>query len=104
MTPPARLGRLRHRVLAGGLHVAAARSPRARFLGLAWLDPIPEDWGLELPRGRSVHTFWMRFALDLVWLDAHGGVVRVDEAVPPRRSRSCRGARSVLEARSGHGA
>ena len=101
MTPPARLRRLSHRVLRGDLHVATARTPRARFLGLAWLDPIPEDWALELPRCRSVHTFWMRFPLDLVWLDADGGVVRVDEDVPPRRSRACRDARSVLETRSG---
>src|SRR3954463_2862948 len=104
MTPPARLGRLRHRVLAGGLHVAVATSPRARFLGLAWLDPIAVDWALELPRCRSVHTFWMRFALDLVWLGADGHVLRVDANVPARRLRACRAAASVVEARSGHGA
>ena len=45
----------------------------------------------------------MRFALDLVWLDAGGGVVRVDEAVPPRRVRACRQAASVLETRAGEG-
>ena len=104
MTPPARLRRLRHRVLPGGLHVATARSPRARVLGLAWLDPIPEDWALELPRCRSVHTFWMRFELDLVWLDGDGRVVRIDAAVPRRRTRSCRHAAAVVETRSGHGA
>ncbi len=101
MTPPARLRRLRHRVLPGGLHVATARSPRARFLGLAWLDPIPEDWALHLPRCRSVHTFGMRFPLDLIWLDARGAVVRVDESVPPRRFRTCLRARAVIETRGG---
>src|SRR3954447_21376247 len=104
MTPPRRLTRLRHRALPGGLWVAEATTPRARFLGLAWLDPIPADWALELPRCTSVHTFWMRFDLDLVWLGADGGVVRVDEAVPRRRARGCRGAASVVETRSGHGA
>src|SRR5215210_277226 len=104
MTPPARLRRLRQRVLPGGLHVAAATTPRARFLGLAWLDPIPVDWALELPRCRSVHTFWMRFPLDLVWLGPDGRVVRVDVDVARRRARSCRAAASVLETRSGHGA
>jgi uncharacterized protein len=56
---------------------------------------------LLVPRCRSVHTFGMRFALDLVWLDACGAVVRVDRGVRPCRVRSCRAARSVLELRSG---
>ena len=53
---------------------------------------------LLLPRCRSVHTFGMRFPLDLIWLDRDGRVLRVDEAVPPWRVRSCRGAAAVLEA------
>ena len=101
MTPPRRLDRLPSRPLPGGLLLARATTPRARFLGLAWLDPIPAEWALELPRCRSVHTFWMRFALDLVWLDAAGAVVRVDRDVPPRRMRTCLRARSVVECVSG---
>jgi uncharacterized protein len=54
-------------------------------------------FGLLLPRCRSVHTFGMRCALDLVWLDSAGAVVRVDRRVRPWRVRSCRAARSVLE-------
>jgi len=104
MTAPSRLARLPTRTLPGGLHVATAATPRARFLGLAWLDPIPVDWALLLPRCRSVHTFWMRFDLDLVWLDAGGRVVRIDADVPRRRNRSCRRAAAVVETRSGHGA
>ena len=46
----------------------------------------------------------MRFALDLLWLDADGQVVRIDRAVPPRRHRAAyRGARSVLEVNAGRG-
>ncbi len=104
MTPPRRLARLPTRTLPGDLRVASAATHRARLLGLAWLDPIPEQWGLELPRTRSVHTFWMRFALDLVWLDRDGAVLRVDEDVPRRRTRACRQAASVVETRSGRGA
>jgi uncharacterized membrane protein (UPF0127 family) len=43
----------------------------------------------------------MRFPLGLVWLDRAGGVVRVDEAVTPRRLRTCLRARSVVETRAG---
>jgi uncharacterized protein len=73
-----------------------ARTFRDRLVGLAWRREPPAE-GLLLPRTRSVHTFGMRFALDLHWLDAAGGVVRVDRAVPPRRLRTCLRARAVLE-------
>jgi uncharacterized membrane protein (UPF0127 family) len=39
----------------------------------------------------------MRFALDLVWLDGGGRIVRIDHAVPPRRLRFCGAARAVVE-------
>jgi uncharacterized membrane protein (UPF0127 family) len=39
----------------------------------------------------------MRFALDLVWLDGDGRVVRVDLGVPPRRLCTCLRARAVVE-------
>jgi uncharacterized protein len=73
-----------------------ARTFRDRLVGLAWRREPPAE-GLLLPRTRSVHTFGMRFALDLHWLDAAGAVVRVDRAVPPRRLRTCLRARAVLE-------
>jgi uncharacterized protein len=77
--------------------VVVARSRRARLLGLA-LRRRPPAHALLLPRCRSVHTFGMRFPLDLIWLDREGRVLRVDEAVPPCRVRSCRDAAAVLEA------
>ena len=73
-----------------------ARTFRDRLVGLAWRREPPSE-GLLLPGTRSVHTFGMRFAIDLHWLDAAGAVVRVDRAVPPRRLRTCLRARAVLE-------
>jgi hypothetical protein len=79
------------------VEILVARSPLARLLGLA-LRRRPPAHALLLPRCRSVHTFGMRFPLDLIWLDRDGRVLRVDEAVPPGRVRSCRRAAAVLEA------
>ncbi|HWT23130.1 MAG TPA: DUF192 domain-containing protein [Solirubrobacteraceae bacterium] len=101
MPPCPRLDALPHEALPGGIVLARAERGRARLLGLAWLDELPAHCALLLPRCRSVHTFGMRFALDLVWLDAAGRLVRVDRAVPPRRVRTCLGARSVIEAGAG---
>ncbi|HEX5621341.1 MAG TPA: DUF192 domain-containing protein [Solirubrobacteraceae bacterium] len=82
--------------------IVRARGLR-RLVGLIGRRDWPAGVALEIPRCRSVHTFGMRFALDLVWLGAGREVVRVDRAVPPWRVRSCRRARSVLELRSGRG-
>ncbi len=97
----ARLSRLPARALPGGLVVHEARGPLARLRGLARLPDLPLDRALHLPRTRSVHTVGMRFAVDLVWLDAAGRVVRVDRDVAPRRHAACRAARSVVEVRAG---
>jgi hypothetical protein len=97
----ARLDALPRDVLPGGIVLARADRGRARLLGLARLDALPRHYALHLPRCRSVHTAGMRFALDLVWLDASGGPVRVDRDVPPRRLRSCLRARSVVETAAG---
>lgn len=77
-----------------------ATSFGARLRGLALRREPPPGVALLIPRCRSVHTFGMRFALDLVWLDGERRVVRIDRAVPPRRVVSCGSARAVVEVAS----
>jgi len=91
------------RDLPGGLRVVEANTRRTRLLGLARLADLPATLALHITPCRSVHTFGMRFALDLIWLDRDGRVVRVDLGVAPRRVRTCWAARSVLEVRAGSG-
>ena len=83
------------------LDVREARSFGARLVGLAGLDALPSRLGLLLPATRSAHTLGMRFALDLVWLDRLGRVVRIDHGVPPARLRWCRRAAALLELADG---
>jgi len=83
------------RALGRDVRVAAGR--RARLLGLARLDRAAAGAGLLIPRCRSVHTFGMRFALDLYFLDGAGGILAVRRGVPARRVVSQRGAAAVLE-------
>jgi uncharacterized membrane protein (UPF0127 family) len=85
----------------GVLHVARAFGERRR--GLAKMAPMPPDHALRIVKCNSVHTFGMRFALDLVWLGRGRRVVRVDHDVAPRRIRLCVRARSVVETRAGQG-
>jgi uncharacterized protein len=96
-----RLDDLPGRDLPGGLRLAEARSRAARMKGLAKLDAMPRQLALHIPRCRSVHTFTMRFPLDLIWLGRDGRPVRIDRAVPPNRMKLCLRARSVVEANAG---
>jgi uncharacterized membrane protein (UPF0127 family) len=77
--------------------VPAAESFGVRLLGLALLSADRAGPGLLIPGCSSVHTFGMRFALDLVFLGGSGEVLAVRRAVPPGRFVRCRGAESVLE-------
>ncbi len=70
---------------------------RARLLGLALLDREAAGPGLLIPRCGSVHTFGMRFALDLVFLDRDMEPLSVRRRVPRRRIAIERRARAVLE-------
>ena len=45
----------------------------------------------------SVHTFFMKFAIDLVYVDKHNKVRKVRHAVVPWRVSACLSASSVLE-------
>jgi uncharacterized membrane protein (UPF0127 family) len=98
-----RLAGLQSEPLDGGLTLHVARSFSERRRGLAKMAPLPDDHGLRILKCNSVHTFGMRFALDLVWLGRSGRVLRVDHDVGPRRMKLCLRARSVVETSAGHG-
>lgn len=86
-----------HGPLGGGREVPVAVGFRARLLGLSLLDRADAGPGLLIPRCAAVHTFGMRFALDVCFLDAEGAVLDVRRAVPPRRFVARRAAAAVLE-------
>ncbi len=74
---------------------------RSRLLGLSLLEPEQAGAGLLIPRCASVHTFGMRFALDVFFLDAAGRPLVVRRAVQPWRIVGHRGAVAVLELPAG---
>lgn len=74
-----------------------------RFRGLMFSDSFPpQSDGLLLSPCNSVHTMFMRYKLDVLFLDRDGRVLHVIDAMPPWRfSPVVRGARRVLEVSSG---
>jgi uncharacterized membrane protein (UPF0127 family) len=91
-----RLRRLPRRTVIGH-EIPVAVGFRARLLGLALLDRAAAGPGLLIPRCAAVHTFGMRFDLDVYFLDADGSILATHRAVPPRRFVAHRGATTVLE-------
>ncbi len=81
------------------LHVA--RKARDRMRGLLGRDALPEDEGMWLPACRLIHTFRMRFPIDVVYLDEQLEVCKVVEGLRPGRVSACLSAESVLELSSG---
>lgn len=105
VSQPLRRGRTRQVRSADGAVVCErctiADSPLPRMRGLLGRRGLPSREGVLLRPAGSVHTFFMRFPIDVVFLDREGRVLRVAEAVPPWRTAAARGARSVLELRAG---
>jgi uncharacterized membrane protein (UPF0127 family) len=69
------------------------------LLGRAWLDP---DAGLLIEPCNSVHTFFMRFPIDVAFLDRDGVVVRAIANLKPwRATKLYTRAHSTLELAAG---
>jgi uncharacterized membrane protein (UPF0127 family) len=72
---------------------------RARgLLGRSKLEPGD---GIVLRPEWSVHTFFMRFAIDVVFVDADQVVVKVVSRLKPWRTAICKGAHEVVELAAG---
>ena len=80
--------------------VVIADSYWSRFWGLMGRRTLGEDEGLLIEPCSSIHTMFMRFAIDVVFLDREHRVVKV-ATVPPFRAALGGGSHSVLEIPAG---
>lgn len=89
----------RHSVLADCAAVADCETTRRR--GLLGRDGLAPGEGLWILPCEAIHTFGMRFSIDLVYIDRKQRVRKVRSAVPPWRLSACLTAHSVIELASG---
>lgn len=54
-----------------------------RFKGLAGKEDIPHQSAFWIPACPSIHTFFMKFPLDIIFTDRKFQVVSVHHAIPP---------------------
>ena len=83
-------------------HLEIADTLWSRFMGLMFRSELRAGHGLLIRPCSSIHMFFMRFALDVVFVDADGRVVRVLDSIRPwRASLPVRGAKAAVELPAG---
>src|SRR5215210_7019274 len=80
--------------------LVAAR-PLRRMRGLLGRSGLPHDEGILLRRASSIHTAFMRFPIDAVFLDRELVVVGIASDLRPWRTAARKGAHAVLELAGG---
>lgn len=81
-----------------------AASPLRRMKGLLGRSGLERGEGILLRPAPSIHTFFMRFPIDAIFLDRDARVVRIAEKLQPCRVAGRRGSHSVLELAAGEAA
>jgi len=89
----------RDAVLGEAIELADTSSKRR--VGLLRHERLEPGEGLWIVPCESVHTFFMKFAIDLVYVDRKQKVRKVRRAVPPWRLSACLTAHSILELPAG---
>ena len=79
--------------------VRVARSFLARGRGLMFVSELSSGSGLLIDPCGSIHMFFMRFALDVLYVDRDDRIVRVQREIKPWRAGPVhtRGAKYVIE-------
>jgi uncharacterized membrane protein (UPF0127 family) len=89
------LNRTRSTVLA--THAEKAGESASRRRGLLGRASLPEGEGLWIVPCEAVHCFFMKFTIDVIFLDRKRRVVKVRPSLKPWRIAGCLRAHSVLE-------
>ena len=82
-------------------HLLVAARPLRRMRGLLGRSGLADGEGILLRPAGSIHTLFMRFAIDAVFLDRDLVVVGIERELRPWRAAAKRHAHSALELASG---
>lgn len=83
-------------------HSARASNMLTRGVGLIGRRSLPADGGLIIQPCNSVVSFFMRFAIDVVFVSGDSRVLHMIHAMPPwRTSKIVRGSKMVIELPAG---
>jgi uncharacterized membrane protein (UPF0127 family) len=78
-----------------------ANTSKKRRTGLLKHDSLPKGEGLWIAPCEAVHTFGMKFPIDVLYLSKKKKVLKIRREMPKRRLSACLRAYSVLELPAG---
>ncbi len=84
-----------------GFELTVADTLFTRFMGLMFKTGLPPGQGMLIKNCNWVHTFCMRFSIDVLYLDAGFTVVAIKHLAPFRLSLPVPGAVQVVELKAG---
>lgn len=84
-----------------GLRLAHAKRWHERALGLLLTAQLENPVGLWIDRCHAIHMLGMRYAIDAVFVDGDGRVLRIVRDLRPLRAAVCWPARACVELRQG---
>src|SRR3954469_16810492 len=101
--PSGKAGALRNasspRVVAGTVELAVTRATRRR--GLLGRDGLANGHALLIAPCSSIHTWFMRFPIDVIFVKRNGTVLKTRAAIPAWKMAFCWGAYAVVELPAG---
>lgn len=86
-------------LVAGSVELASTSSSRRK--GLLGVESLPNGVGLWINPSEAIHTFGMKFPIDLIFIDRQSRIRKLRKHVPSRRIAFCFTACSVLELSAG---
>jgi uncharacterized membrane protein (UPF0127 family) len=85
-----------------GHHIAEAYSFIRRLRGLMLTKSLSEGYGLHIRPCRAVHSFFMKYSIDVLHLDEASQIVGIEQRLKPGNlGETFRGTRSVVELPAG---
>jgi uncharacterized protein len=83
-------------------HVIPAYTFWRRLKGLMFRKSLPADYAMHIKPCSSIHTFFMKFPLDVLYIDENNQVVKVSRNIPPgKMEKVVKKAQSVIEMPAG---
>lgn len=81
--------------------VSCTETVLERMRGLLWSSPLPVNSGLWISPCNSVHTCFMSYSIDVIFLSKDGVIRKIRQNLKPWSMAACWGTAAVLELRSG---
>ena len=82
-----------------------ARTPFQQAIGLMFRKSIPHDYGIwfefDKPKTAVIHTFFMRFPIDIIFFGENQKVVRIVRNMKPWKVVKVEGVKEFLEVKGG---